>query len=97
METTRSSTESSQTSETSRRDPVEEFQRDIRALLRAIGFEGIRSLGNSHLVRDGFDVQACTDAAVAAAYLLTIFTEAGRRRGKIRHVVCNAIAGKYKA
>jgi len=96
METIQSSNETSQTSEASRRDPIEEFQRDIRALLGTIGLQDIKSLGSSRLSRDGFESQACTDAESTAAHLLTIYTQAKRRRGKIRHVVCNAIAGKYK-
>lgn len=79
-------------SENHHHDPIEDFRRDVRSLVRVIGVSEVRQLGSVHLSRDQFQAEACTDTAAAEQHLLAIYAHAGRRRGKIRQVVCRAIA-----
>ena len=72
-----------------RRDPVEEFRSDVRALIaRCNSLEQVIALGERSLLRHGFDAVRCTSAAETEQYLVALFGGAGRRRGKIRQVIC---------
>jgi hypothetical protein len=77
-------------------DSVENFRRDVRALLqnRRIPLEKLRQIGTKHLFRDGFQAESCTSVESAGDHIMRIYEEAGRRRGKIRRIICLAIAGK---
>lgn len=75
---------------------VGDFRRDVLSLLRGVSLDKLRQIGEEHLFRDGFQAESCTSVETAENHLMRIYELAGRRRGKIRRIVCLAISSRFK-